>query len=219
MDVRLTLLVAAAVSLSAGDASASRYLDPDRKGFQADLAAGASFCMPSGFTPCRTLAGATEPLVGAGFTAGWRPRAWLFVGGAYELASLRPTYNDILGSFGRRLYAPALQHAVFGVVRTGVDIGRLDLGLEFGLGYSRVSAAYAIDERRGQRYGSDGLALRFAPLIAVYLTRHVYIGLRFNATLNLHRRLRCSGACTDRSGDPPAFGHQGTLAFMVGATF
>lgn len=218
MRLRLALLVGTAMLPTSADAAFNRYLDPDRKGFQLDVAAGASFCLPAGHTPCHDIEGATAPLAGGGITAGWRPRSWIFVGAAYDVAALRPTHNDILGSFGRRLYGPAVQHAVFGVLRTGVDIGRIDLGLEAGLGYSRVSAGYAIDELRGQRFGSDGLALRFSPQVAVYLTRRVFIGVRWNITINLHRRLRCGSGCADHPGEPPAFGHHSLLGLMVGVT-
>lgn len=218
MDLRLALLVGLAVFLAAGDASAGRYLDPKRKGFQFDAAVGASFCLPAGQTPCRSVSGATAPLVGAGITAGWRPRSWLFLGAAYDVASLRPTYTDILGSNGRTLYGTAVQHAVFGALRTGVDIDRIDLGLEIGLGYSRVSAPFAVEELRGQRFASSGLALRLSPQVAVYLTRRVFLGLRWNVTLNLHRRTQCGSACEEHPGDAPAFGHHAMFGLMVGAT-
>lgn len=197
---------------------ASADLEPRRRGFQVDVAGGLSLCLPGGAARCKEVDGATRPHVGGVITLGWRPRSWLLAGLSYEFSLLRPTHTDILGSNGRQLYGLARHHGVFGVLRTGVDIGRLDLGLEVGLGYSQHVAPYVHDEFRGQRHGTRGFAARVTPLLAVYLTRRLYLGLRWDVTLNFHRAQACGPTPCPGSVRAPAFGHHSLLGLMFGVT-
>lgn len=195
---------------------AGAELEPKRRGLQVDVAGGLSFCLPGGAARCKRVEGVTAPHAGGVVTIGWRPRSWLLAGLSYEFGLLRPTHTDILG--GRPLYGLARHQGIFGVVRTGVDVGRVDLGLEFGLGYSQQVATYVHDEFRGQRFGTRGFAARVTPLIAVYLTRRIYLGLRWDVTFNFHRSPACSpGRCTEPV-KAPFFGHHSLLGVMFGVT-
>ncbi|WP_434427924.1 hypothetical protein [Nannocystis pusilla] len=119
-------VAACLVFLLASEAGAE--LEPKRKGLQVDIAGGLSFCMPGGAARCKRVDGVTAPHAGGVVTVGYRFRPWLLAGLSYEFGLLRPSYTDILG--GRPLYGPARHQGIFGVVRTGVDVGRVDLGLE-----------------------------------------------------------------------------------------
>lgn len=207
--------LACLVLLHTRDASAE--LEPKRKGVQVEVAGGLSLCLPGGAARCKDVTGATRPHTGGVVTVGWRPRSWLLAGLSYEFALLRPTHTDILGSDGRRLYGLARHHGVFGVVRTGVDVGRIDLGLEVGLGYSQHVAPHVHDELRGQRHGTRGFAARVTPLLAVYLTRRLYLGLRWDVTLNFHRAQACRPACPGPVR-AATFGHHSLLGLMFGVT-
>jgi len=208
------VLVGALAYLLASEAGAE--LEPKRKGLQVDVAGGLSFCLPGGAARCKRVDGVTAPHAGGVVTVGYRFRPWLLAGLSYEFGLLRPTYTDILG--GRQLYGLTRHQGIFGVVRTGVDVGRIDLGLEFGLGYSQQVAPYVHDDFRGERFGTRGFAARVTPLIAVYLTRRIYLGLRWDVTLNFHRSPACSpGRCPDPV-KAPAFGHHSLLGLMFGVT-
>lgn len=214
MSQTAALLAACFVLLLAREAGAE--LEPKRKGLQVDIAGGLSFCMPGGAARCKRVDGVTAPHAGGVVTVGYRFRPWLLAGLSYEFGLLRPSYTDILG--GRPLYGPARHQGIFGVVRTGVDVGRVDLGLELGLGYSQQVATYVHDDFRGQRYGTLGFAARVTPLLAVYVTRRVYLGLRWDVTMNFHRSPACSPGRCEGPVRAPAFGHHSLLGLMLGVT-
>lgn len=211
------LVVGCSLLLLAREAGAAE-LEPKRKGFQIDVAGGLSFCLPGGAARCKRVDGVTAPQAGGVVTMGYRPRSWLLAGLSYEFGLLRPTHTDILGSNGRPLYGLARHQGIFAVVRTGVDVGRVDLGLEVGLGYSQQVAPYVHEDFRGQRYGTRGFAARVTPLIAVYLTRRVYLGLRWDVTLNFHRSQACGPSPCPGPVRAPTFGHHALLGAMFGVT-
>ncbi len=178
----------------AGASSSNR----SARSFQVDIAGGLSFRHAGRRERCKRVDGVTAPHAGGVVTIGYRFRA-VAAGQPWRTSSgcWWPSYTDILGS--RPLYGLGLSPGhLFGVVRTGVDVGRIDLGRELGpAGDSQQVATLRPRLFRGQRCGTLGFAARVTlPLIVGLRHAPAHLGLRWDVTMNFHPSPACSpGRC------------------------
>ncbi|MEZ4381490.1 MAG: hypothetical protein R3A79_09080 [Nannocystaceae bacterium] len=215
----LPLLAAAAVGLLGPPAEAK----PDRQGIQTEFMIGASACV-SGRAQCtaedEAITGRTNPHVGLGMTVGFRPIRFLMVGAAYNLGFFNPDY----ALAGDDVYRRAYQNSFFGVVRAILPIWRFDLGLELGPGWSRQTFRGTSDSPLFERVSSQGFAMKIAPVIDVFLTRHLFLGAKVDFIVNAHGEVCTDGldqqrVCTRTQDTDQAAVHQLIAGFHIGSVF
>ncbi len=226
--MRLALALALPVLAFAALAPAvAEAADVDRRGFQIEGMFGVSACIP-GKADCKraesvgdAFAGKTGPSFGMGLTLGFRPVKYFMIGAAYNLGVFNPDYRNVGGI---DVYKSAYQNSLFGVLRAILPIWRVDLGLELAPGWSRQVFKYDGNFGSLNREFSQGFALKFGPVVDVYITRRVFVGAKLDLIFNFHRQV-CSQSdgggrvCGDKSDKNQASVHQMIAGFHVGATF
>ena len=96
--------------------------------------------------------------------------------------------------------------------------------LELAPGWSRQVFKYDGNFGSLNREFSQGFALKFGPVVDVYITRRVFVGAKLDLIFNFHRQV-CSQSdgggrvCGDKSDKNQASVHQMIAGFHVGATF
>ena len=195
---------------------------PKRRGLQSELMFGASACL-SGRTECsaegEAIEGRTKPHVGMGGTLGVRPARFLMFGAAFNLGFFNPEYT----AAGADVYDHARQHSYFGVLRLILPVWRLDIGAEFGAGWSRQIFRGAEEASFGRIY-SQGLAMKMGPVIDIFVTRQMFIGVKADIIINRHRNvctndLEWERSCTATQNTDQAAVHQVITGFHIGSVF
>ncbi len=173
-------------------AERTRMLDDARgRGFHIELMPAASICLPTRIVKCSGTTGKTQPFIGGSFTVGYRPIRELLVGLSYDGAAVGLKYSRPERPYDNYGHV----HAVFGVFRVMLPAGRVDFGAEAGIGWSYISLPFT----GGDKMFSHGLAMKFAPMIDVWLTSHVFLGVKADFVLNVHAKTCIKdGACIDR---------------------
>ncbi len=138
-------------------------------------------------------------MVGMSINAGYRLRPTLFAGIGYSGGFYSPKYEIA----GGNVYRTAYQQGLFVVLRGILPLGRLDLGLELSPGVSRV--VFRPDTEIDIKHYSQGFALRPGVSADVWLGRQVFVGVKADLVLNLHRN-----ACT-RIGDRSTCEHKQSM--------
>lgn len=207
-----------------------------RRGGQAEVFFGGSFCIP-GVAKCRSstdVVGSTGPSLGMGALIGYRPISQFLIGAAYNVGFFNPAYrNPEQGSLD--LYRIAYQHSVFAVLRGILPIWRFDLGLELAPGWSRQvfkgqdNAPPRVIPTAGvvtvNKEFSQGFALKTAPVIDFYVTRQFFLGARVDFIFNFHNQVCYDYAdsnerlCVKKSDENQASVHQILVGLHVGGTF
>ncbi|MEZ4429856.1 MAG: hypothetical protein R3A51_19430 [Nannocystaceae bacterium] len=221
----------AALALSTEAAAAPNV---KRKGGQAELTFGGSLCIP-GAADCSsstTVVGKTGPSIGGGFMIGYRPIKQFLIGAAYNVGFFNPDYRlDSAADIDR--YKLAYQHSLFVVLRGILPIWRLDLGVEVGPGWSRqVFQVNDVDYdlptigvATVDKEYSQGFALKTAPVVDIYITKHVFLGVKLDLIWNFHGEIcyRYNGGdqrfCTSEGDLGKASVHQMIIGAHIGGTF
>jgi hypothetical protein len=191
---------------------------PRREGGQIEFFAGATACIP-GEAECSVDAagidGFTLPSFGMGVNLGWRANRYVMVGGAYRFGMFHPDFDVVGGSDYRFAY----QNSVYAVVRPILPLGRVDIGVDLGPGWSRQ-----VFQRDGDRRDySQGFSFVIGPTIDVFLTDRFFIGAKVDFLLNAHGEV-CSEAgdrtvCTSAGNRDVAPVHQVIYGIHLGGTF
>jgi hypothetical protein len=188
---------------------------PRREGGQLELLLGATACMP-GESQCSVDDdGRTWPSFGGGVNLGWRINPYFMIGAGYRYGMFHPDYDFIAA----RDYDFAHQHGVYALFRPILPIGRVDLALDIGPGYSGQ-----FFERGGnERDFSHGFSFIFGPSIDVFVTDRFFIGAKVDFLLNSHRQVCTKTAdrtvCTEPGDDAIAPVHQVIYGLHLGGTF
>ncbi len=208
-----------------------------RTGGQAELTFGGSLCIP-GAASCSSavdVVGKTGPSIGAGFTLGYRPLKSLFIGAAYNVGFFNPDYR-LADDASVDVYKLAYQNSVFGVIRGILPLWRFDLGLELAPGWSRQAFKVADAQllRTPPELGetitvskefSQGFALKTAPVIDIYITRQIFLGVKLDLIFNFHREVcydhddGTRRSCFRKQADNQASVHQMIVGAHIGGTF
>jgi hypothetical protein len=184
-----------------------------RRGGQIELLLGATACMPADAS-CGTgggIASATLPSFGMGLNGGWRVNPYFMVGGAYRFGLFHPG-SDLDVRLGQ-------QHSIYAIVRPIFPVGRVDLGIDLGVGYS-----HQMFHREGDRRDvSQGASFVLGPTLNVFLTDRFFLGAKIDFLLNAHYRV-CSVVGDSRTCTPPEPGdiapvHQVIYGIHLGGTF
>jgi len=215
----LPLLAAAAIGLLAPNAAEAK---PKRRGLQKEFMIGASTCI-SGRAECSAendaIAGRTNPHVGVGVTLGYRPLRFLMFGAAFNLGFFNPEYE----AAGADVYRHARQHSYFGIMRLILPIWRFDIGLEVGPGWSR-QIFRGTEKLPFSRVFSQGFAMKTGPVIDIFVTRRLFLGIRADIIINRHNRvctddLEWQRSCASAQDTDQAAVHQVTTGFHIGSVF
>jgi hypothetical protein len=194
------------------------YYGPRREGGQIEFFAGATACIP-GEAECSIDAtgidGFTLPGFGMGVNLGWRANRYVMVGGAYRFGMFHPDFDVVAASD----YRYAFQNSVYAVVRPILPIGRVDLGVDLGPGWSRQEFIRDGDRRDY----SQGFSFVIGPTIDVFLTDRFFLGAKVDFLLNAHGEV-CSQAgdrtvCTSAGSRDVAPVHQVIYGIHLGGTF
>lgn len=196
-----------------------------RKGGQAELMVGASFCIP-GKADCRitedglpdTVAGRTAPMMGVGVNLGYRFHKMFFLGAGYSAGFFNPQYEID----GAKAFSVAGQQTVVAVPRFILPAWRFDFGLEAAPGFSRVVFKPKKGSGLDKQY-TQGFALRPALSIDVWVARRVFVGVRAETIFNLHGKTCRESAdtvtCHKKRETDQAAVHQAIVGLHVGGTF
>ncbi|MEZ4451744.1 MAG: hypothetical protein R3B09_19925 [Nannocystaceae bacterium] len=210
-----------AVALGALLFPATAEARPDRRGFQSDFTLGVAGCMPyrAQCTSSDVIAGRTGPSLGLGVTLGLRPIKPLLVGASYNFGMFNPKYAVADADY----YKVAYQNSFFAVVRPILPIWRFDFGLELGAGWSKQ----VFRTEPGQavlRQGSQGFALKVAPVIDFFVTKHFFLGAKADFIFNFHGDV-CTETddgktvCQKSDSTNQASVHQVIAGFHLGTVF
>ena len=199
-------------------AEEEQHYGPRREGGQIEFFAGATACIP-GEADCGVegagIDGYTLPSFGMGVNLGWRANRWVMLGGAYRFGMFHPNYDIVAGAD----YNVAFQNSVYAVVRPILPIGRVDIGVDLGPGWSRQSFL-----RDGDRSDySQGFSFIVGPTIDVFVTDRFFIGAKVDFLLNAHNEV-CQSAgdrtvCTNAGSRDVAPVHQVIYGIHLGGTF
>ncbi len=226
--MRTALLIPPALALTAAlipNIAEARKPDIKRKGGQAELMVGASFCVP-GKAKCKlegdgapgTLTGKTAPMIGVGLNAGYRFHRNFFLGAGYSAGFFNPDYEIE----GGKAFSLAAQQTVVAVPRFILPAWRFDFGLEAAPGFSRVVFKPKAGSGLDKQY-TQGFALRPALSIDFFIARQVFLGLRAETIFNFHgkvcRETATEVVCQKKTSTDNAAVHQAILGLHVGGTF
>jgi hypothetical protein len=197
---------------------APQHYGPRREGGQIEFFAGATACIP-GEAECNIDAagidGFTLPSFGMGVNLGWRANRYVMLGGAYRFGMFHPDFDVVAASDYRFAY----QNSIYAVVRPILPIGRVDIGVDLGPGWSRQ-----VFQRDGDRRDySQGFSFIIGPTVDVFVTDRFFIGAKVDFLLNAHAEV-CSQAgnrttCTGASSRDVAPVHQVIYGIHLGGTF
>lgn len=209
-----------AFALGGGQAEA-RKPDIKRKGGQMSGVIGGSLCVP-GAVKCfgdDQLPGRTRPSFGMAFDAGYRINKFFFIGAGYQLGLFDPTYN----LDGEKFYTSGIQNSVLAVPRFYLPFWRFDLGIAYGLGFSRQSFPGGDAVGAADKTYTQGFAMRPELSLDVWVTKRVFIGARANIVLNAHRDTcvveGSNTTCERKSRSAVAGVHQSLIGLHIGGTF
>jgi hypothetical protein len=192
--------------------------DRGRRGIQLELQLGATACLPAN-AACGIggagLGGVTLPSFGMGFNLGWRVNPYFVFGGAYRFGMFHPG-SDMADTGG---YQFGHQHSFYAVARPIFPVGRVDLGIDLGPGYS-----IQVFERQGNdREYAQGFSMIIGPTVDVFLTDRFFIGAKIDFLLNAHYRvctvLDGSTSCAPPGPTDVAPVHQVIYGIHLGGTF
>lgn len=213
------LLLAAAALLAPREATARKEFK--RKGGQAELMAGGSFCVPGGKVKCDDqqgqdiVEGRSAPSFGMGFNLGYRFNKWFLLGAGYSVGWFDTDYT--IG--GDRAYRSAHQHTVVGVLRAYIPVWRFDFGIEASPGWSRQ--AFRPDASPKQY--TQGFVARPGLSVDFFITQQIFIGAKADLMLNVHNKVCEEDGNTTvceakKSTDVVGF-HQSIVGIHFGGTF
>lgn len=197
-----------AVTIFAGSAQAKAGDVGRRRGGQLDAVFGVSGCMagPSACSLGDKSSRAPGPLFGTSLNLGWRAHPHFFLGVGYTLGFFGPSSASPTG------YNRAYQNSVLAVIRGYLPADRFDFGFEVSPGWSRVT--FKADRSKGTAY-SEGFVLRPAVSSSYWISEHLFLGIRFESLINMHRKL-CSVSGTRVVCDLGDRGRRGSVATFVG---
>lgn len=192
-----------------------------RKGGQAELMAGGSFCVPGGKVKCSDeqagdiVDGGAAPSFGMGFNLGYRFNKWFLLGAGYSVGWFDTDYtvgND-------QAYRSALQHTVVGVLRAYIPIWRFDIGFEASPGWSRQ---VFYPDANPKQY-TQGFVFRPGLVVDFFITRQIFLGAKADVMLNVHNNVCVeegnTTTCQKKSSTDVAGFHQAILGVHFGGTF
>jgi hypothetical protein len=184
-----------------------------REGGQVEVLLGATACMPAEAS-CGVgggISSATLPSFGMGVNLGWRVNPYFMFGGAYRFGLFHPG-SDLGYRFGH-------QHGIYATVRPIFPVGRVDIGIDLGVGYSRQ-----LFERDGDdRDFSQGVSFVLGPTLNVFVTDRFFVGAKADLLLNAHYQV-CAVVGGSRACSPPQAGdiapvNQVIYGIHLGGTF
>jgi hypothetical protein len=184
-----------------------------RRGGQVELLLGATACMPAdvGCGLGGGIRSATLPSFGMGLNLGWRINPYFMFGGAYRFGMFHPG-SDLDFRFGQ-------QHSIYATVRPIFPVGRVDLGIDLGAGYSRQT----FHGGGGDKDLTQGFSFMVGPTIDVFVTDRFFVGAKIDFLLNAHYRVcstvNGSQTCTAPGAFDIAPVHQVIYGIHLGATF
>lgn len=217
------LLVSAALLAPTTAAAADdEGIKTKRRGGQWSMIVGGSACVP-GQAACGrdtttdgiAVDGTTRPSLATGGELGYRINPYVFVGSAYRFGMFDMAMVNIDGL----PYELGYQHSIFGVVRPSIPLWRFDLGLTLGPGYSRQVFRLPGTDRDY----SAGFSWMMGPVLDLFLTERVFVGLRADLLLNAQGKVceQRAGTTTCVAANSQSAGpvHQLIFGLHVGGTF
>jgi hypothetical protein len=194
------------------------WSEPARAGGQWEILGGATACL-DGRVDCELEtpegSGRALPSFGGGVSLGWRVTRWLQIGGVYRFGMFQPDYDVVVDDDYRFAY----QHSVYAFARPILPIWRFDFGINVGPGFSRQ-----VFRRDWRSYdASSGFSFLVGPVVDVYLTDTLFIGIEVDFLLNAHDevcdRRPDTRACASPDTDDVAPVHQVIYGLHLGGNF